>query len=162
MHFNLHKTFSTPHGGGGPGSGPIAVRSELAEFLPTPHVTKEGDIYKFHTPKNSCGKVKGFNGQFGMHVRALTYMLSHGNDGLQKVAEDAVLSANYILAKLKNYYHIPFEGNCMHECLLTDKLQKTNKKKLFVGIFLFIIWYGFNFTFNFFVFSYRLQNRLIY
>jgi len=124
MHFNLHKTFSTPHGGGGPGSGPIAVRAELAEFLPSPHVTKEGDTYKFHTPKNSCGKVKGFNGQFGMHVRALTYMLSHGADGLQKVAEDAVLSANYILAKLKDHYHVPFPGNCMHECLLTDKLQK--------------------------------------
>ncbi len=124
MHFNLHKTFSTPHGGGGPGSGPIAVRAELAEFLPSPHVTKEGDTYKFYAPKNSCGKVKGFNGQFGMHVRALTYMLSHGADGLQKVAEDAVLSANYILAKLKNYYHVPFVGNCMHECLLTDKLQK--------------------------------------
>jgi glycine dehydrogenase subunit 2 len=124
MHFNLHKTFSTPHGGGGPGSGPIAVKKELAEFLPSPHVIKDGDIYKFTKPENTCGKVKGFNGQFGMHVRALTYMLSHGADGLQKVAEDAVLSANYILAKLKNYYHVPFEGNCMHECLLTDKLQK--------------------------------------
>jgi glycine dehydrogenase subunit 2 len=124
MHFNLHKTFSTPHGGGGPGSGPIAVRAELAEFLPTPHVEKIGEIYKLVTPKNSCGKVKGFNGQFGMHVRALSYMLSHGTDGLQKVAEDAVLSANYILAKLKNHFHVPFSGNCMHECLLTDKIQK--------------------------------------
>ena len=124
MHFNLHKTFSTPHGGGGPGSGPIAVRKELAEFLPTPHVVKEGEIYKLIAPKNSCGKVKGFNGQFGMHVRALSYMLSHGNDGLQKVAEDAVLSANYILSKLKDFYHVPFSGNCMHECLLTDKIQK--------------------------------------
>jgi glycine dehydrogenase subunit 2 len=125
MHFNLHKTFSTPHGGGGPGSGPIAVRADLAEFLPTPHVIKNGDVYAFNAPKNSVGKVKGFNGQFGMHVRALTYMLSHGADGLQKVAEDAVLSANYILARLRPYYHVPFEGNCMHECLLTDKIQKT-------------------------------------
>ncbi len=124
MHFNLHKTFSTPHGGGGPGSGPIAVRAELAQFLPTPHVEKDGDTYKLVAPKSSCGKVKGFNGQFGMHVRALSYMLSHGADGLQKVAEDAVLSANYILAKLKDHYHVPFEGNCMHECLLTDKIQK--------------------------------------
>jgi glycine dehydrogenase subunit 2 len=124
MHFNLHKTFSTPHGGGGPGSGPIAVRAELAEFLPTPHVIKEGEEFKLIAPKTTCGKVKGFNGQFGMHVRALTYMLSHGADGLQKVAEDSVLSANYILAKLRDFYHIPFEGNCMHECLLTDKLQK--------------------------------------
>ncbi len=124
MHFNLHKTFSTPHGGGGPGSGPIAVRKDLAEFLPTPHVDKVGNSYKLTTPKNSVGKVKGFNGQFGMHVRALTYMLSHGTDGLQKVAEDAVLSANYILAKLKDHYHVPYSGNCMHECLLTDKIQK--------------------------------------
>lgn len=124
MHFNLHKTFSTPHGGGGPGSGPIAVRADLAEFLPTPHVEKHGEQYKLVAPKSTCGKVKGFNGQFGMHVRALTYMLSHGTNGLQKVAEDSVLSANYILAKLKNYYHVPFEGNCMHECLLTDKIQK--------------------------------------
>jgi glycine dehydrogenase subunit 2 len=124
MHFNLHKTFSTPHGGGGPGSGPIAVRAELAEFLPTPHVKKEGDVYKLYAPKTTCGKVKGFNGQFGMHVRALTYMLSHGTDGLQKVAEDAVIGANYILAKLKDLYHVPFPGNCMHECLLTDKFQK--------------------------------------
>lgn len=124
MHFNLHKTFSTPHGGGGPGSGPIAVRKELVQFLPTPHVVKEGETYKLVTPKNSVGKVKGFNGQFGMHVRALTYILSHGTDGLQKVAEDAVLSANYILAKLKDHYHVPFEGTCMHECLLTDKIQK--------------------------------------
>ncbi|MBU6338885.1 MAG: aminomethyl-transferring glycine dehydrogenase subunit GcvPB [Rickettsiales bacterium] len=124
MHFNLHKTFSTPHGGGGPGSGPIAVRKELAEFLPTPHVAKEGNEFKLIAPKTTCGKVKGFNGQFGMHVRALTYMLSHGADGLQQVAEDAVLGANYILAKLKDLYHVPFEGNCMHECLLTDKIQK--------------------------------------
>lgn len=125
MHFNLHKTFSTPHGGGGPGSGPIAVRAELAEFLPSPHVQKVGETYKFASPKHSCGKVKGFNGQFGMHVRALTYMLSHGSDGLQKVAEDAVISANYILTKLQDKFHVPFTGNCMHECLLTDKIQKS-------------------------------------
>ncbi len=124
MHFNLHKTFSTPHGGGGPGSGPIAVTNELAEFLPTPHVIKEGEIYKLVAPKNTIGKVKGFHGQFGMFVRALAYILSHGSDGLQRVAEDAVLSANYILAKLKDHYHVPFKGNCMHECLLNDKIQK--------------------------------------
>ncbi len=124
MHFNLHKTFSTPHGGGGPGSGPIAVRKELAEFLPSPHVEKNNNTFYFAKPKHSCGKVKGFNGQFGMHVRALTYMLSHGADALQKVAEDAVISANYILTKLKEHFHVPFNGYCMHECLLTDKLQK--------------------------------------
>ena len=125
MHFNLHKTFSTPHGGGGPGSGPIAVTNKLAKFLPTPHVEKTGDKYKLIAPKETVGKVKGFNGQFGMMVRALSYMMSHGGDGLQQVALDAVLSANYILAKLKDHYHVPFSGNCMHECLLTDKIQKT-------------------------------------
>jgi glycine dehydrogenase subunit 2 len=124
MHFNLHKTFSTPHGGGGPGSGPIAVAKELVQFLPTPHVIKEGDKFTFKSYETSVGKVKGFNGQFGMHVRALTYMLSHGSDGLQKVAEDAVLSANYVLSKLKKYYNVPYKGNCMHECLFNDKIQK--------------------------------------
>jgi glycine dehydrogenase subunit 2 len=124
MHINLHKTFSTPHGGGGPGSGPIVVRDTLAEFLPTPHVKKEGNQYKLYAPKDTVGKVKGFHGQFGMHTRALSYILSHGGDGLKQVAEDAVLSANYILAKLKDHYHVPFKGNCMHECLLTDKKQK--------------------------------------
>ncbi len=124
MHFNLHKTFSTPHGGGGPGSGPIAVCKELAEFLPTPYIKKNGEQFELSAPKNSVGKVKGFNGQFGMFVRALSYILSHGTDGLKQVAEDAVLSANYILAKLKDHYHVPMPGNCMHECLLTDKIQK--------------------------------------
>lgn len=124
MHFNLHKTFSTPHGGGGPGSGPIAVVKELEEFLPIPYVIKNGNQFELAAPKNSVGKVKGFNGQFGMFVRALSYILSHGADGLKQVAEDAVLSANYILAKLQDYYHVPMPGNCMHECLLTDKIQK--------------------------------------
>ncbi|MFT7086831.1 MAG: glycine dehydrogenase subunit 2 [Rickettsiales bacterium] len=131
MHFNLHKTFSTPHGGGGPGCGPIAVRADLEQFLPSPKVRKIGQDddarFELFTPENSVGKVKGFHGQFGMMVRALTYMLSHGTDGLQKVAEDAVLSANYILAKLKDHYHVPFPGNCMHECLITDKLQKAKE-----------------------------------
>lgn len=124
MHFNLHKTFSTPHGGGGPGSGPIAVREDLVQFLPDPHVVKEGDKFTFKTYEESVGKVKGYHGQFGMHVRALAYMMSHGADGLKKVAEDAVLSANYVLNKLKGHYHVPFEGSCMHECLLNDKIQK--------------------------------------
>lgn len=124
MHFNLHKTFSTPHGGGGPGSGPIAVRKDLVQFLPDPHVEKEGDKYVLKTHEGSVGRIKGFHGQFGMHVRALCYILSHGADGLQQVAEDAVLSANYVLTKLRKYYNEPFKGNCMHECLFNDKFQK--------------------------------------
>jgi glycine dehydrogenase subunit 2 len=124
MHFNLHKTFSTPHGGGGPGSGPIAATKELEEFLPTPDVVKQDGVFKLITPKNSIGKVKGFHGQFGMFTRALSYIISHGSDGLQQVAQDSVLSANYILAKLKDHYHVPYSGNCMHECLINDKIQK--------------------------------------
>ena len=127
MHINLHKTFSTPHGGVGPGSGPICVTPELAPYMPTPVVEKRGD--QFHLAfederKESLGRLKGFVGQFGMHVRALAYALSHGADGLKQVAEDAVLNANYVLAALKDDYYVPYEGPCMHECLLTDKYQK--------------------------------------
>ncbi len=127
MHINLHKTFSTPHGGGGPGSGPICVTEALAPYVPSPTVIKDGNTYRLEEPgerDTSCGRLKGFQGQFGMHVRALTYMMSHGADGLKQVAEDAVLNANYILAQLKDDYHVPFDGPCMHECLLTDKKQK--------------------------------------
>ncbi|MBI1363105.1 MAG: aminotransferase class V-fold PLP-dependent enzyme [Proteobacteria bacterium] len=125
MQFNLHKTFSTPHGGGGPGCGPVVVSQKLIPYLPVPRVEKKGNTYSVVTKDaTSIGRIKGFNGQFGMMVRALTYMLSHGADGLQKVAEDAVINANYILAHLKDTYHVPFKSTCMHECLLTDKRQK--------------------------------------
>lgn len=125
MHFNLHKTFSTPHGGGGPGCGPIAVTQELAPYLPVPLVVKVGEEYRLiEENEPSIGRLKGFQGQFGMAVRALSYMMSHGADGLRQVAEDAVLNANYILSQLKEDYHVPFAGHCMHECLLTDKKQK--------------------------------------
>ncbi len=128
MHINLHKTFSTPHGGGGPGSGPICVTEKLRPYLPMPLVVKKLDG-SYHLEAEgerptSLGRLKGFQGQFGMHVRALTYILSHGADGLKQVSEDAVLNANYILSQLKDDYHVPYEGPCMHECLLTDKRQK--------------------------------------
>ncbi len=133
MHINLHKTFSTPHGGGGPGSGPICVHEKLRPYLPTPVVVRAGaegeEPYVYHLEDDnerptSMGRLKGFQGQFGMHIRALTYILSHGADGLRQVAEDAVLNANYILSQLKDDFYVPFDGPCMHECLLTDKLQK--------------------------------------
>ncbi|MGB4056797.1 MAG: aminomethyl-transferring glycine dehydrogenase subunit GcvPB [Alphaproteobacteria bacterium] len=129
MHINLHKTFSTPHGGGGPGSGPICCTAELAKYMPVPTVVKNGETYKLETEKDrpeTLGTLKGYQGQFGMHVRALAYMMSHGADGLKQVSEDAVLGANYILAELKGDYHAPFaeQGPCMHEALLTDKKQK--------------------------------------
>jgi glycine dehydrogenase subunit 2 len=124
MHFNLHKTFASPHGGGGPGAGPIAATEELRPFLPVPLVAKQDDYYKVidHQPY-SIGKLKGFYGQFGVIVRALCYILAHGIGGLRQASEDAVLSANYILSQLQDYYHAPFAGRCMHECLLSDKLQ---------------------------------------
>lgn len=126
MHLNLHKTFSTPHGGGGPGSGPICVIEELAPYMPVPVVVYDENAdryslqYEDERPE-SLGRLKGFSGQFGMHVRALSYILSHGADGLKQVSEDAVLNANYILSQLSDDYHVPYEGPCMHECMLTDK-----------------------------------------
>lgn len=127
MHINLHKTFSTPHGGGGPGSGPICVAESLRPYIPTPIVVKDGDNYRLERDgerEESCGRLKGYQGQFGMFVRALSYMMSHGADGLKQVSEDAVTNANYIMAQLKDDYHVPFEGPCMHECLFTEKYQK--------------------------------------
>jgi glycine dehydrogenase subunit 2 len=122
MHFNLHKTFSTPHGGGGPGSGPVGVIKKLEEFLPTPLVvmTAEGDednpaFYDLVRPKQTIGRVKSFHGHFGVVVRAFTYMLSLGKDGLLDVSQSAVLNANYIQALVKDTYHIPYKRLCMHE-----------------------------------------------
>ena len=124
MHFNLHKTFSTPHGGGGPGSGPVGVSKRLADFLPSPIVgiLEEGDdetapLYGFITPTHSIGRMKSFYGQFGMIVRAYTYIAMNGADGLRQVAEHAVLNANYLLARLKGAYHLPYDRTCMHECV---------------------------------------------
>lgn len=122
MHFNLHKTFSTPHGGGGPGSGPVGVTEALAEFLPDPvviMVEEEDDenppFFDFYTPQNTIGRVKSFHGQFGMVVRAYTYMLTLGRNGLRAAAEHAVLNANYLQALLKETYKIPYDRLCMHE-----------------------------------------------
>lgn len=127
MHINLHKTFSTPHGGGGPGSGPICVTDELAQFMPVPTVIEEDGEFRLETEEDrptTLGRLKGFQGQFGMHVRALAYMYSHGADGLKQVSEDAVLNANYVMSQLKDDFHVPYDGPCMHECLITDKHQK--------------------------------------
>ncbi len=126
MHFNLHKTFSTPHGGGGPGCGPIAVCEELIPYLPIPILEKNGDKYSLNENyPESFGRMKGWQGQFGMFVRALSYMLSHGGDGLRQVAEDAVLNANYVKSQVQDLYNIPFpDYPCMHEFLANDKNQK--------------------------------------
>ncbi|MEO0906250.1 MAG: aminomethyl-transferring glycine dehydrogenase subunit GcvPB [Pseudomonadota bacterium] len=130
MHINLHKTFSTPHGGGGPGSGPVVFSEALAPFAPLPYVA-QNEAGEFHLVEeenaqdghDTFGRMTAFHGQMGMFTRALTYMLSHGADGLKQVAEDAVLNANYILRSLEDILHAPFaaSGPCMHEALFGDK-----------------------------------------
>ncbi len=125
MHINLHKTFSTPHGGGGPGAGPVVLSEELARFAPLPYVVSDSEGFKLvEQDQDSIGRLKGFHGQMGMFVRALTYMLSHGADGLWQVASDAVLNANYILASLKDVMTASFDGPCMHEALFDDRFLK--------------------------------------
>ncbi len=125
MHLNLHKTFSTPHGGGGPGSGPVAVRANLAPYLPIPVVVKEGDRYRLDDDlPGTIGKMRSFYGNFAMLVRAYAYIRSLGPEGLKRVAEIAVLNANYLKERLKAHYHLPFDRPCMHELVLTDKFQQ--------------------------------------
>ncbi|RME46234.1 MAG: glycine dehydrogenase subunit 2 [Caldilineae bacterium] len=115
MHFNLHKTFSTPHGGGGPGSGPVGVAEHLTPFLPGPIVQKEGDRYRLVMPPQSIGSIKSFWGNFGMFIRAYTYIRMLGAAGLRAVSEDAVLNANYLRVKVGQTYPVPYDRVCMHE-----------------------------------------------
>jgi glycine dehydrogenase subunit 2 len=132
MHLNLHKTFSTPHGGGGPGSGPVMFSERLAPFAPLPLLVREahglGLIEDERDAREAgakpLGRMCAFHGQMGMFVRAVAYMMSHGADGLKQAAEDAVLSANYILASLKDVMNAPYDGLCMHEALFDDTFLK--------------------------------------
>jgi glycine dehydrogenase subunit 2 len=123
MHINLHKTFSTPHGGGGPGAGPVVLSAALAPYAPVPFLRKgdKGIELVEHAADGHLGRITAFNGQMGMYVRALTYMLSHGGDGLAQAAKDAVLNANYIRARLQDVFTAPFgDQPCMHEALFDD------------------------------------------
>jgi glycine dehydrogenase subunit 2 len=131
MHINLHKTFSTPHGGGGPGSGPTVLSDALAPYAPVPFIVKTADGLRFveHAGEHGAGdqafgRMCAFHGQMGMFTRALSYILSHGADGLKQAAEDAVLNANYILARLKDVMSPAFSGYCMHEALFSDAFLK--------------------------------------
>jgi glycine dehydrogenase subunit 2 len=130
MHINLHKTFSTPHGGGGPGSGPVVLSKALAPYAPLPFVERDGDQFRLVEEETAgehhggtFGRMVAFHGQMGMFTRALTYILSHGADGLKQVAEDSVLNANYILRSLEDILDAPFakSGPCMHEAIFSDK-----------------------------------------
>ena len=125
IHSNLHKTFSTPHGGGGPGAGPVGVAASLVPFLPTPTVErgKDGRFYLEHDHPDTIGRVRAFHGNFGVLVRALSYIRSMGPDGLRRMAEIAVLNANYIRARLRGTYHLPYESPTLHEVVFSDKRQ---------------------------------------
>jgi glycine dehydrogenase subunit 2 len=128
MHINLHKTFSTPHGGGGPGAGPVVFSERLAPFAPVPHVVKNGEtleLVEHGADSRAFGRMSAFHGQMGMFVRALAFILSHGADGLKQASEDAVLAANYVRASLSDLMSAPFgERTCMHEVLFDDRWLK--------------------------------------
>ena len=128
MHLNLHKTFSTPHGGGGPGSGPVAVKQFLDPYLPSPTVERgeDGNFFINADRPKSVGRMRAFYGNFGMAVRALAYILANGPAGLRQTTEDAVLNANYVQARLKEAYELPYEDPCLHECVFSDRRQASN------------------------------------
>jgi glycine dehydrogenase subunit 2 len=124
MHLNLHKTFSTPHGGGGPGSGAVAVRSHLEPFLPTPRMKRVDGQWAFDYDRpQTIGKVRSFYGNFGVLVRALAYIMAHGGDGLKRATIDALMNANYLRVLLEPYYEIAYKAPSMHECVFSDDRQ---------------------------------------
>ncbi len=145
MHLNLHKTFSTPHGGGGPGSGPVACKQSLEPFLPAPVITTKSDgtlALEFNRPQ-TVGRVRAFNGNFGMFVRALAYIFANGPDGLRQTTEDAVLNANYIRKELEGTFDLPYDTPSMHEVVFSDKTQAKNGIKT-MDIAKRLIDYGFH------------------
>jgi len=135
MHSNLHKTFSTPHGGGGPGSGPVGVKDTLARFLPVPRVIRDEKGWRLSADfPESIGKVHSFFGNFGMHARAVAYILANGAQGLREIAESAVLNANYLRKRLEGVYHLPYTSPSLHEVIFSDKyLEKHGVKTLDVA-----------------------------
>jgi glycine dehydrogenase subunit 2 len=131
VHLNMHKTFSTPHGGGGPGAGPIAVKGFLEPYLPTPLVEKartgpagDGDAFFLTTPERSIGRMGLFHGHFGVLLRAYAYIRTLGSEGLRQVSENAVINANYVLARLREAYHLPYDRRCMHEVVFSGSRQR--------------------------------------
>lgn len=128
LHLNLHKTFATPHGGGGPGAGPVCVANHLAPFLPVPRILEESGIYSLSEDfPQSVGRLHSFSGNFGVMIKAYAYILSMGAAGLTKSSQLAVLNANYIKEKLKSVLHLPHDRPCMHECVFSDKFQRDRK-----------------------------------
>ncbi|MGQ9502026.1 MAG: aminomethyl-transferring glycine dehydrogenase subunit GcvPB [Anaerolineae bacterium] len=148
MHFNLHKTFSTPHGGGGPGSGPVGASERLAPFLPGPIVVKEDERFRLYVPEKSIGRVRAFFGNYGMLIRAYTYIRMHGPEGLRAVAEHAVLNANYLKALVSPHFPVAVERTCMHEFVVHGDVPGTDVRALDVAKRL--IDYGFHPPTNYF------------
>jgi glycine cleavage system P protein (glycine dehydrogenase) subunit 2 len=160
VHLNLHKTFSTPHGGGGPGAGPVCVKAKLAPYLPGPIVEQtplraraEALVgraerphaeYRFTTPKKSIGKTMAFHGNFGVLVRALTYIKSLGAEGLRGISENAVVNANYVLARLRGAYRLPYDRPCMHEVVFSGSKQRTESGVKTLDIAKRLIDYGYH------------------
>jgi len=127
VQLNLHKTFSTPHGGGGPGSGPVCVKSDLVGYLPSPAVIKDGEKYLFNSPTEAIGSLGAAYGNFGVMVKAYAYIRSLGAEGLKEVSENAVINANYLKEKLKAYYHLSYDRTCMHEVVFSGIKQKAKR-----------------------------------
>ena len=156
VHLNLHKTFSTPHGGGGPGAGPVCAKAKLASYLPAPLVETDGETYRLATPERSIGKTTAFHGNFGVLVRAFAYIRSLGAEGLRAVSENSVINANYVLARLRGApgraqtgprpgagYHLPYDRPCMHEVVFSGSRQRAKGVKT-LDIAKRLIDYGFH------------------
>jgi glycine dehydrogenase subunit 2 len=147
MHFNTHKTFSTPHGGGGPGAGPVAANEKLAPYLPWPLVLQEGDGYRLERRgerPTSIGRVRSYQGSTGVLVRAYAYLLAHGGDGLVQVSEDAVLAANYLKSRVALAYQLPYEQACKHEFVASAKAIRQESGVRMLDIAKRLIDYGFH------------------
>jgi glycine dehydrogenase subunit 2 len=144
MHMNVHKTFSTPHGGGGPGGGPVAVKRILEPYLPSPTIERDGDKFVFnHRRPKSIGRLRAFNGNFGIFVRAYTYIRAYG-PLLRQVSEAAVLNANYLLSKLRDHFDLPYDRTCMHEFVLSGRRQKQQHGVRTLDIAKRLLDYGFH------------------
>ncbi|MGD9722807.1 MAG: aminomethyl-transferring glycine dehydrogenase subunit GcvPB [Pirellulales bacterium] len=145
MHFNPHKTFSGPHGGGGPGAGPIAVSQTLAPYLPVPRIRRDGERYRLdYDQPHSIGRVRSFFGNVGVLVRAYAYIRTHGPDGLRRVAENAVLNANYLLSKVKHIFPVPQGDRCMHEFVASAQKLKTDREVSAMDVAKRLLDYGFH------------------
>ena len=144
VHSNLHKTFSIPHGGGGPGAGPILVKEHLAPFLPAPVVVEEDGHYRLHTPERSIGRLGAFQGNVGVLLRAYAYIRALGLEGLRSVSENAVINANYIRVRLSGMYRLPYDRPCMHEVVFSASRQKARHGVRTIDIAKRLIDYGFH------------------